>query len=242
LFLVLDLAVESGATAVTSEVHVGATIGVLLAMITLVHAFTEALVIAGHYIIDTWEGHFLAKQFIFKKFSDVAVDWVFFFFFLFCPLLVMCVTLFMQYENWWSITSITWFTFVLAFYILFCFNVVYYEVKAAWQFCKNRSDADCDNWKSILKRCFMLRQIYTYGGKKKESFIAKTIFRSTEDTEDVDKSEIYEDSHTKSTGIWTRITETYLSSFFTTLDPPRRLYTMEDVQDYRPFMTRNTWR
>jgi hypothetical protein len=105
LFLVLDLAVESGATAVNSDVHVGTTIGVVLAMITFVHAFTEALVIAGHYIIDTWEGHFLAKQFIFKKFSEVAVDWIFFFFFLFCPLMVMCVTLFMQSDNWWSITG-----------------------------------------------------------------------------------------------------------------------------------------
>jgi hypothetical protein len=88
----------------------------------------------------------------------------------------------------------------------------------------------------------MLRQIYTYGGKKMESFIAKSIFRTTEETEDVETSDVYEQSRTRSSGIWTRMTETYLSSFFTALPDPKRLYTMEDVQDYRPFMTRNTWR
>jgi hypothetical protein len=105
LFLVLDLAVESGATAVNPEVHVGSIIGVVLAMVTFVIAFTEALVIAGHYILDTWEGHFLAKKFIFKKLSSVAIDWVFFFFFLGCPLSIMCIALLMKYDNWWEITG-----------------------------------------------------------------------------------------------------------------------------------------
>jgi hypothetical protein len=105
LFLVLDLAVESGATAVNAELHVGNTIGVFLAMVTFVIAFTEALVIAGHYIVDTWEGHFLAKTFVFKKMSSVAVDWIFFFFFLGCPLMIMCVALLMRKDNWWEITG-----------------------------------------------------------------------------------------------------------------------------------------
>ena len=105
LFLVLDLAVESGATAVNAEFHFGNIIGVVLAMITFVIAFTEALVIAGHYIVDTWNGHFLAKQFVFKKLSATAVDWVFFVFFLFAPLIIMCISLFMRLPNWWEITG-----------------------------------------------------------------------------------------------------------------------------------------
>lgn len=108
LFLVLDLAVESGATNINASVNVGTTIGVVLGIIVFVHAFAEALVIAGHYITDTWGGHSLAKQFIFKNLSNVAVDWVFFFAFLLAPLLVMCCTLLMQLENWWAITAITW--------------------------------------------------------------------------------------------------------------------------------------
>jgi hypothetical protein len=108
LVLVLDLAVESGATSNNASVHVGTTIGVAVAILVFVHAFSEALVVAGHYIIDTWSGHYLAKQFMFKKLSVVAIDWVFFFFFLLCPLLVMCATLLMQREDWWDITAVTW--------------------------------------------------------------------------------------------------------------------------------------
>ena len=105
LFLVLDLAVESGATAVNAEFHFGNIIGVVLAMITFVVAFTEALVIAGHYILDTYQGHFLAKQFVFKNLSSTAVDWVFFCFFLFFPLVIMCAALFARLPNWWEITG-----------------------------------------------------------------------------------------------------------------------------------------
>ena len=42
LFLVLDLAIESGATAINASVNVGTTIGVVFAIIVLVHTFSEA--------------------------------------------------------------------------------------------------------------------------------------------------------------------------------------------------------
>ncbi|KAG7374441.1 lipase class 3 [Nitzschia inconspicua] len=241
LFLVLDLAVASGATAVNAELYVGNTIGVFLAMVTFVIAFTEALVIAGYYIIDTWEGHFLAKTFVFKKLSSVAVEWVFFFFFLGCPLVIMCVSLLMRKDNWWEITALAWFMFVLGFYILFAMNVVYFEVRAAWNFCKNRSDCDSDDWRHVLKRCFMLRQIHNYSGTQQDSYLARAAFRTLEDTEVVDKDNIYEKSHQTSWSPWTRLSRSYLSSFFEELPEPQRLYTMDDVSDYRPFLTKTTW-
>ena len=90
---------------VNAEFHFGNIIGVVLAMVTFVIAFTEALVIAGHYILDTFHGHSLSKQFVFKNLSATAVDWVFFFFFLFAPLIIMCISLFMRRPNWWEITG-----------------------------------------------------------------------------------------------------------------------------------------
>lgn len=70
LFLVLDLAVQSGATSIDDSVHAGQVIGVALAIVMFVRAFSEALVIAGHFIMDTWSGHSLTKQFVFKFSGD----------------------------------------------------------------------------------------------------------------------------------------------------------------------------
>jgi lipase ATG15 len=40
---------------------------------------------------------------------------------------------------------------------------------------------------------------------------------------------------------WATITEWLPDSLFKQLEEPIRLYTIEDVQDYRPFLTKNTW-
>jgi hypothetical protein len=138
--------------------------------------------------------------------------------------------------------ALAWFAFVLGFYILFCLNVVFFEVRAAWNFCKNRDDCDSDEWRFVLKRCFMLRQIHNYSGIQVDSYLARSVFRTTEDTEIVDKSNVYEESRQSRRSPWTRLTKTYLSSFFEALPEPQRLYTMDDVQDFRPFLTKNTWR
>lgn len=241
LFLVLDLAVESGATELNASVNVGTTIGVVLAIIMFVFAFAEALVIAGHYIADMWSGHFLAKQFIFKKFNDVTIEWIFFTAFLLLPLVVMCVALLAEATDWWSWTAIVWFGCILAFFCLFCFNIVYYEVKAAYDFCKNRHDTDSDAPTDILKRCLLLRQSSKYSGKTLNSYLARSAFTNTEDTEVARGSQIFEDTRTVQMGWWARITKSLPDWAFRNLDEPYRLYTLEDVQDFRPFLTRNTW-
>mmetsp|Transcript_16499 Transcript_16499/g.46088 ORF Transcript_16499/g.46088 Transcript_16499/m.46088 type:complete len:996 (+) Transcript_16499:244-3231(+) len=249
LFLVLDLAVVSGSTAIDASVNVGSTIGVVLAIIVFVHGFASALVIAGHYIADTWSGHYLTKQFVFSNtFGAVTVDWIFFFFFLFMPLCVMCGTLLSGSDDWWTITSLVWFSCVLAFFVIFTANIVYYEVNAAYDFAKNRSDTDSDSFISVVSRCIRLRQVHTYSGKKRETYLAKSSFRTTEDTEDKDSANIYESTREESMGLWSKLTHLNLIStgspgihLFHPLEQPTRLYTIDDVQDFRPFLTRSTW-
>lgn len=235
------MAVESGATAINATVNVGSTIGVVLAIIVFVMAFADALVVSGAYVVDVWNGHFLVKKFVFNKLSDVAVDWIFFCFFLLFPLIIMCIALLAKRDDWWAITAISWFVSVMAFFVLFAANVVYYEVKGAFEFCKNRSDMDRDDFWSVVKRCVLLRQVQNYSGSRRSAYLAKGAFVTLEDTEDVEKSGVYEETRENKLTLWARFTSTYLQSFYKVLDPPQRLYTIADVQDFRPFMTRNTW-
>lgn len=129
----------------------------------------------------------------------------------------------------------------MVFYILFCANVVYYEVNAAYAFCRNRNDSGGNGWFAIVRQCVMLRQKHNYSGVRLTSYVARSLLSSTEDTEDINQALIYEETKKVSFNFWTRITQSYLSRMYTTLETPTRLYTMNDVQDYRPFLTRNTW-
>jgi hypothetical protein len=229
LFLVLDLAVESGATALDSSIHVGTTIGVVLAIVVFVATFAEALVIAGSYIADMWTGHFLAKQFIFNKLKDVTVEWIFFVMFLLLPLLVMCGALLAEAADWWDRTAIVWFGSIMLFFVIFCFNIVFYELMAAYDFANNIKDGDSSNFFLVLKRCVRLRQRHKYSGKLRNLFLARSYFTTTEDTEDATKSQIYEDTRVVSHSMWAKFTEKCPGWMFKKLDKPYRLKTIEDV-------------
>ena len=229
LFLVLDLAVESGATALNSTLHVGTVIGVVMAIIVFVAAFAEALVIAGAYIVDMWTGHYLAKQFFFKKLNDVTTEWIFFVMFLLLPLLVMAGSLLNESPHWWSNTAIVWFSCVMAFFAIFCFNIVFYEIKAAYDFAHNWRDDDSTKTLHILKRCVLLRQRHKYSGKSQNLFLARSYFSTTEDTESAEKSQIYDETRVVSHSWWSHVTEKCPDWMFEKLEVPCRLNTIEDV-------------
>ena len=249
LSLVLDFSVASGATQLNAKLNVGECIGVILTIMVFIRGFSAALVIAGHFVLDTWGGHFLAKEFVFKRLSLVVVDWIFFIFFLFVPILVLCITMLMRLHNWWEVTALVWFFCVFTFFTIFAVNVLFYELKAAYDFVQNRHDDDDDSFLQVIKRCILLRQIHSYSGKTKVRFLAKSYFETTEDTEDVAKANIYESTRQEQTGVWSRVTRlSFLSTgpegtipLFKHLEKPLRLSTIDDVRDYRPFLTNQTW-
>jgi hypothetical protein len=249
LFMVLDLAIVSGATAINADINYVQCIGVTIAIIVFVYGFADALTIAGHYVIDAYSGHYLVKQFCFRSLNDVAVDWIFFVFFLFVPVMTMCITLLAGLNNWWAITSIVWFSCVCGFFVIFCANVVYYEVGSAYNFAKNIKDGESDAWKDVIKRCIILRQRHDYSGKQKIMFLAKSHMETTEDTEDVNKAEIYESTREEKIDLWSKFTQWGIVRtdtpgglrLFKPLEVPKRLFTIDDVQDYRPFLTSQTW-
>jgi lipase ATG15 len=62
-----------------------------------------------------------------------------------------------------------------------------------------------------------------------------------EDTENTDKSKVCEETKIVSMGWWAKITQWLPDLLFKRLEEPVQLFTIEDVQDYRPFLTKNTW-
>jgi len=165
LFLVLDLAIAMGKTS-KSGVNVPSAIGAVLSFPVLVYGFSSVLVIAGSYIVDTYRGHYLIRTFIFRTVKPVTVEWIFFTFFIGSPVLIMCCSLLSGIDRWWDITLISWFCSILSFFVLFCANVVWYEVRACWAIIQRRYHDENGFFLDVLNKCILLRQTTTYGGRK----------------------------------------------------------------------------
>lgn len=131
LYLVMELSIESGATSGNPSLNIGRLLGVIFALIMFSHFFAEALVIAGQFIIDCYSDHTLVKTFVLrtKKTGHLWTEWVFGACFLLVPIMVGIVSLSMGRDDWWYITSLTWFCLVMGFFGIFCFSVIYYEVR-----------------------------------------------------------------------------------------------------------------
>ena len=154
----------------------------------------------------------------------------------------MSISLLARVEQWWSITAITWFGLVMGFFGVFTCNVIFYEVKAAYDFCANMRDDDSDAFWDVIQRCITLRQCHNYSGKQLSMYLTRSLFDDSEDAERLHNKEKAEKTEgSRPMNVWAEITKRFPSSLYTQLETPTRLHTMEDVQDYRPLLTRNTW-
>lgn len=192
-------------------------------------------------IYDTWGGFSLVRNFVFGRFNNVITAWITFFCFLGIPLLVMCITLCTGTSLWWNITALTWFSFVCAFYVLFAATVVYFECQACLEILKNRYNHDNDAFLSLLSKAIALRQISRYSGEKTKIYVTRG---NLSDPTGVDEDFTWEENIQYHTGwyskftLWPRLGKWKL---FDTVDPARRVFTVDDAQGIRPFVTYDSW-
>ena len=264
LNIVLDLAIISGDTT-QSEPQWWHAPPLLLALIQFCHTFAEGMVLVTRFVIDSWSGHYLVKEFFptppFMRKNLVATDWLFFTFLLGIPLLVLIGAFFAGADNAWVITGVCWFTSVGIFFVAFAGYAVYYEVRGAIAFVMNHDYPDQDlslafsrdSFWQACKRCILMRQTRRYSGKKRVSYFAKTLMEresydsdgeEIDDQEKVfgkDSVEIVEGSYKEKTGLWSKMTMwTIFTKYklFRVLDTPKKLYNIDDAQGLRPFVTK----
>ena len=108
------MAIQVGATNKQESPNWGKAIGVILSFPGFVYSLSCALVIAGAYIMDTWRGHFLIRNFVLKNMKAATVEWLFFCAFLGLPLLVLCISLLARTDRFWEISIFVWFACVVA--------------------------------------------------------------------------------------------------------------------------------
>lgn len=206
------------------------------------------MVIAGAFILDTWGGHYLIRNFTFKKLRATTVEWIFFLFFLGLPLFVMSVALLTRVDNWWAITILFWFSCVAGFYVIFTGNVIFYEMKACWEVTKNKNKRDNKSWFELIKCSILSRQMHQYSGRLTFSYLAIGSIQDSEYTDSSSRRNAIEQTITEKMSILAKLTaRKWLSKegglgFYETVEfKKERIYSIDDARDVRPYVTSYTW-
>lgn len=239
LFLVLDLTVQIGATSI-QEADIENFIGVLLSIPVMVLGMAEALVIATHFVADTWGGHTLIRNFMLGKFHVVVADWFSFVLYLGLPILVMCFALITKSDTWWETTSLTWFGCICALYVLFAVAVVFYEVSSCLNIMRNFSDDDGDNLTSLMRRSILLRQQQVYSGKRTVTRMAIGTLSAQGESWDKSVNDKEMISIYSRFSLWVAGFEC-IGLFKDLSEDGKRIYTLDEVRDNNAFVTRTSW-
>jgi len=246
LFLMFDLALEAGATT-NQRADWGVAIGLILSLVIFVYGLASALVIAGAFVIDTWRGHQLMSNFVLRQLSPVAVEWTFFSFFLAVPILVMSICLFVRTPKWWEITLLCWFSCVFIFYLLFVANVVLYEFQVCWTVNRSFYKDDKFGFFQTIVASVLMRERTNYCSNRAVKYLSSGSISNLEYT---DKE--LEDNAIAGTKIdrvsvfakckkWNWLSTNGGIGFFETLEEERRMYSIDDVRDVRPYLTKTSW-
>lgn len=223
---------------------------ILLGILVLTFSFAMAMVIATAFCGDVWKGHTLLKLFFFRApAGNVFVDWIFLTMFVLVPAVTACITLFAQMENAWEIITLVWYASVSVVMGVFSCNVVYFELQGALKFLQKEHDT-LNKWQ-LIRTAVLLRQRATLSGYRTVKYIARS------DQEHVGftrRSRLYEEeenhvndpedgSRHVRIGLYSRLTRLpyFQKIFYTSLDPPQPVSTLQDIQEDWPYVTKHTW-
>ncbi len=179
--------------------------------------------------------------------KSTMVDWLFFLVFIGAPVCVGSVALCTGTSEWWTITSITWFVLIFAYYVVFAISAVYYEVDGCLELIRyhpklrDNNIADMSEYNiTTFLRAIRLRMKQRLSGHKDISY---TTHGSDPHPDNMSYDEVRKkDSYQSSTGIFSKFTQSsFMSSFYTVLDEPKREYNVEDVLEYTPYITGQSW-
>lgn len=248
LNLVTDFTMFSGMTSITTPHSLGISIGVFLALPGSIFGFSSALVICSSFIADTWKGSRLLRIYCFSNFSAAIFDWCLFICFFGLPVFVMCLGLLTGRDNWWEVGLITWFLSVTCVYMMFAFTATYIEVMACWNLVTFMSSGEAGEtlqsfWRTV-RACILTIRTYSLSGYKDVTYLTTG---STHVINHITHPEILQDSLRERTRWFTRLTMLGCCSgelspkFYHVLGEPQRMWSIDEIQGSRSFLTRSTW-
>jgi len=242
LFLFVDLASKVGAGEHKSSQTVIGFVGALLSVPVFVYGLSSMMAMVASFVGDTWNGHTFLRTF--GNWKVVITEWISFTIFLGIPLVTMTITLFAKLDDWWAVSLLTWFSSILALFVFFAACLLFYDISACLYLIEHVDDPHFgqvpdSKWKILvlMRQAILLRQVYQWSGDVKKNFTIAGKMDTTEDNfaKGRDASSEYMSLYDHATQL------NCCGKFFTEVNPPKRIYSLEEVLGISPFITSRSW-
>ena len=211
-------------------------VGTILSCPIFLYGFSNLMGMATTFVGESWNGGDLIRSLMGLK-KPVMREIVFFFFFILVPVVTYIVCVFKKVERPWEITIYAWATSVLVAFSLFCFGVVSREFKNAYRLITIHHE-DEKGFFAKTKRSFLIVLREKYSGTVQEQYVV-----NGDESVPIGGFTFSERKYNdRSKSLYTRITEARcLKRMFDILDQPKRVYSVDEIIDELPFLTKNTW-
>lgn len=238
LFLFLNLPVDAGLTTRDTDQDDIRIISTLLSVPVFLFGLSSLMAISTTFVADCWSGGHLIRAVL--GLPVVLNELLFFTLFLLIPALTFIGALLAQQSNPWELTCYAW---VITTGMTFCFfglGIVWCEVSACFQLLSIHYSDDCSG--SLLRqihRAVILVQTQKYAGSKNEEYIISG--NENPPRGGYSFSEHHQPIQIKRS-LYTRLTSIgCLNCVWESLDPAKRMYSIEEVRDVLPFVTKYNW-
>ncbi len=179
----------------------------------------------------------------FSQWDSVLVDWISVSIYLFIPFLTGGISLCSGSGKWWEHTCIAWIVCVFAYYVLFAGVTIWYEIDGCLEMIEANTDAKKHSIRAV-KEAILLKQRSMLSGFRKHNFLLLG-----SDEMDLSDFSASEKRHSAKGGIFPSIGPlSFLTMMLSNcgcmyqkMDPPVRIFSVDEVRGYTPFVTSQTW-
>jgi len=247
------------------SINVEVMIATILSLPLFVYSLASLMIYSVVFVADVWRGHDTFRLLLPKgrrdgvssTVSSTVLEWYQFIMYLGIPLLVFIIASFSKSNETGRIAGLTWYFCMLISFFLFCGVVFVNEIKLCIDLVRSQSsDSESNNnWKVLLKQAVLTTLTMRYcgieyryylesgGGSDGEDEDMTSKLIATSDEEEDVKSTPDQPQESLKNRRWLYSWSTMLSfnPFFNALDTPIRQYSIEELGESVPIVSRTNF-
>jgi len=248
------------------SINVEVMIATILSLPLFVYSLASLMIYSVVFVADVWRGHdtfrlllsnYNKKNGVSSTVSSTVLEWYQFIMYLAIPLLVFIIASFSKSNETGRIAGLTWYFCMLISFFIFCLVVFVNEIKLCIDLVRLQYQREEDgaglNWKMLLKQAVLTTLMMKYCGIEYRYYLENGGGGDDDDEEDATSKLISSGDGDESTPDqpqgplkvrrWLCSWSTMLSfnPFFNALDTPIRQYSIEELGESVPIVSRTNF-